>query len=352
MNTPTTPSPFVDAAHRATVQDALRKAEQLKVLVVGDVMVDAYLLGQVERISPEAPVPILRTEKREQRPGGAANVALNLVALGAQCALIGTIGHDSEGENLLGLLESAGIDASGLVALDSRPTTSKTRVMSGGQHLLRVDRETTDDLSASDSAAVLERINTLLDRGGFHALVLEDYDKGVLTPAVIEGGIAAARRHGIPVAVDPKLRHFNSYCGVDLFKPNLLELNEGLGLRARGDVPAEIDRALDALIDKLAPAATLLTLSEHGVRFRSAAKDATSGHWPAHARDIVDVSGAGDTVIAVATVLLAQGVSLNLVAATANMAGGLVCEKPGVVPVDPAALHQEIERGSAALQSA
>ena len=178
----------------------------------------------------------------------------------------------------------------------------------------------------------------------FDAIILEDYDKGVLSSEVIRGSIAAARSLGIPVTVDPKLRHFNDFKGVDLFKPNLLELNEGLGLRARGDRPEEIDAALEALSARLAPAATLLTLSENGVRFCSGTG---SGHHPAHAREIVDVSGAGDTVIAVATVLLAQQISLTDVAATANLAGGLVCEKPGVVPIDPEALLTEIDRQNA-----
>lgn len=330
------------------VKTALRGANQLNILVVGDVMVDAYLLGKVERISPEAPVPILRTEKREQRPGGAANVALNLVALGARCTLVGAMGKDDEANILKGLLEGAGISAAGLVTLKDRPTTSKTRVMSGGQHLLRVDREATHDLDTEQSAALLKRINALLAAERFDAIILEDYDKGVLSSEVIRGSIAAARSLGIPVTVDPKLRHFNDFKGVDLFKPNLLELNEGLGLRARGDRPEEIDAALEALSARLAPAATLLTLSENGVRFCSGTGSGTgSGHHPAHAREIVDVSGAGDTVIAVATVLLAQQISLTDVAATANLAGGLVCEKPGVVPIDPEALLTEIDRQNA-----
>ena len=342
-------SPFKNSADRALVQAALRGADRLNILVVGDVMIDAYLLGKVDRISPEAPVPILRTEKREQRPGGAANVALNLVALGAQCTLVGAIGRDAEGDNLSGLLEKAGINAAGLVALEDRPTTSKTRVMSGGQHLLRVDREATHDLDAAQSAALLERIESLLSGANgstkFDAVLLEDYDKGVLSPTVIQGCIRAAQALNIPVSVDPKLRHFDDFQGVDLFKPNLLELNEGLSLRARGDHPEEIDNALQALQNRLAPASVLLTLSEHGVRFQGGPDaELADGSWPAHARDIVDVSGAGDTVIAVATVLLAQGVTLPLLAATANLAGGLVCEKPGVVPIDPAALHSEIER--------
>jgi rfaE bifunctional protein kinase chain/domain len=330
------------------VKKALRGANKLNILVVGDVMVDAYLLGKVERISPEAPVPILRTEKREQRPGGAANVALNLVALGARCTLVGAMGQDDEANILKGLLKGAGISAAGLVTLKDRPTTSKTRVMSGGQHLLRVDREATHDLGAEQSAALLERINTLLAAERFDAIILEDYDKGVLSSEVIRGSIAAARSLGIPVTVDPKLRHFNDFKGVDLFKPNLLELNEGLGLRARGDCPKEIDAALEALSARLAPTAALLTLSEHGVRFCSSKGSGTgSGHHPAHAREIVDVSGAGDTVIAVATVLLAQQISLTDLAATANLAGGLVCEKPGVVPIDPEALLTEIDRQKA-----
>jgi rfaE bifunctional protein kinase chain/domain len=324
---------------------ALEQAESLRILVVGDLMVDAYLLGKVERISPEAPVPILRASRRERRPGGAANVALNLLALGAESTVAGIIGNDTEGKDLRLAMEDLGMDTAGVMALESRRTTVKTRVMSGGQHLLRVDEEDDTDLEGEDAQQFLGQLATVLSAQSFDAILIEDYDKGALSPTVIDGLLHMAREKNIPVTVDPKFRHYDCYKGVNLFKPNLKEFRDGLGLIwEEGDTHAmkkAMEEGLALLMEQWAPEMVLLTLSEQGVRIRTRMEDV---HHAAHPREILDVSGAGDTVIAVATVLLAQGVAPPTLAQVANLAGGWVCEKPGVVPVDRHALMEEIRR--------
>lgn len=325
--------------------DALRGAAGLRILVVGDLMVDQYLLGRVNRISPEAPVPVLQATKRERRPGGAANVALNLRAMGASVTLAGVVGNDEHGTHLRALLEEAHMNCSPLHVAAQRPTTVKTRVMSSGQHLLRVDEEVDVDLGPDDAAALVEAIRSSLDSETHDAILLEDYDKGALSPAVIQGILKEAKERDIPVSVDPKFRHFDLYKGVDLFKPNLKELKEGLGLQwEMGDVDAmesSIQEGLSQLDLLLQPKAVLLTLSERGVHIRHQGQD---HRHPAHPRKILDVSGAGDTVIAVASVLMASGVSPSAMAAVANLAGGLVCETPGVVPIDVNRLIEEVQR--------
>ncbi len=324
---------------------ALQNAGTLRILVVGDLMVDAYLLGRVDRISPEAPVPILRASQRERRPGGAANVALNLKALGAAVTVGGAIGMDQDGLDLQKALEEQGMDTDAIVTLKDRRTTVKTRVMSGGQHLLRVDEEDDFDLNAEDSQQFLEQLASVLAARPFDAILIEDYDKGALSPTVIEGLLEMARKRDIPVTVDPKFRHFDRYRDVALFKPNLKELRDGLGLLWEDGDDAAMHQALTEGLQRLQsewnPERVLLTLSEHGVRVKTPLEDVQQ---PAHPREILDVSGAGDTVIAVATVLLAQGVDALSMAQVANLAGGLVCEKPGVVPIDLTTLLAEVRR--------
>ena len=342
-NTPTHHAWSPEDCERAVT--ALENAGNLRVLVVGDLMVDAYLLGRVDRISPEAPVPILRASQRERRPGGAANVALNLKALGSAVTVAGIVGMDQDGQDLQASLEAEGMDTDGVVAFEHRRTTVKTRVMSGGQHLLRVDEEDDADLNGPDSQRFLEQLATVMAARPFDAILIEDYDKGTLSPAVIDGVLHMAREREIPVSVDPKFRHFDCYRDVALFKPNLKELRDGLGLIWENGDGAGMQTALKSGLERLQsewnPAMVLLTLSEHGVRVKTPLLDVQQA---AHPREILDVSGAGDTVIAVATVLLAQGVDAISLAQVANLAGGLVCEKPGVVPVDLTALLAEVRR--------
>ncbi len=323
------------------VHTFLEKARNATLLVVGDVMLDAYLWGRVDRISPEAPVPVVQVTERSARLGGAANVALNLRSLGAVPLVVSTIGSDAAGETLAQCFLDSTLDSVGLVRSKARTTTVKTRVISGHQHVVRVDEEMTDDLAQADEEALLKRVSQLITDRRPAAVVLEDYNKGVLTPYTIDRIIAAAHAAGIPVAVDPKTKNFLAYRGVDLFKPNLKELREGLKVDVHAaDLPS-VRNAVQRLENALGNKATMVTLSEHGVY----AHDAQGEHViAAHPRKIVDVSGAGDTVIAVATLALAQGLSLAHVAALSNLAGGLVCEEVGVVPIHPERFRNEAER--------
>jgi D-glycero-beta-D-manno-heptose-7-phosphate kinase len=307
-------------------------------LVVGDVMLDNYLRGNVERISPEAPVPIVRVTQRSERLGGAANVALNMLALGAKPHIVGVTGADEAALRTNGLLEKTGLPMSGLLRLEGRRTTVKTRVIAGHQHVVRVDEEQDDELNEADEIRFLEHLAAMIAQHVPRVIVLEDYNKGVLTAKVVRETLAIAREREIPVAVDPKSRNFFAYQGVDLFKPNLKELREGLRMDIpRGDLPA-LKVAVEKLEALLGNAATLVTLSEHGIYAH--AQEAHI-HLPAHAREIADVSGAGDTVIATAALCMAAGAELSTLAALSNLAGGLVCEHVGVVPIDKERLHHE-----------
>jgi rfaE bifunctional protein kinase chain/domain len=311
------------------------------VMVVGDVMLDAYLWGRVDRISPEAPVPVVQVTQRSARLGGAANVALNLRALGAKAVVVSVLGNDAHADSLEQLFREQGLDSKGLLRMGDRLTTVKTRVISGSQHVVRVDEEMEQDLQPGEERAFLHFAIGQLQEHRPGVLIFEDYDKGVLSPGVIAGLIAEAHRLQIPVAVDPKRRHFFDYREVDLFKPNLKELREGLKLDIpRGDLDA-VRGAVRMLEARLANKASLITLSEHGI---FAHRNGEETVLPAHHRNIADVSGAGDTVIAVAALGLALGLPLSAIAAWANLAGGLVCEQVGVVPVDPVALVAEAKR--------
>ncbi|MBK6343419.1 MAG: D-glycero-beta-D-manno-heptose-7-phosphate kinase [Flavobacteriales bacterium] len=319
----------------------LSKAEGSTVLVVGDVMVDAYLWGRVDRISPEAPVPVVQVTHRSARLGGAANVALNAKALGAKAIIVSVAGDDENADRVERLLAEQELTPDGLVRSPLRRTTVKTRVISAQQHVVRVDEEQEDDLSATDERALLDRIALILrnDRPG--VIVLEDYNKGVLTAGVIEGIVAMARAQGIPVAVDPKKKNFLAYRGVTLFKPNLKELREGLKMDIDPTDDMSLDRAVRQLEERLGNAISLVTLSEHGAFVH----DARGGQRiAAHKRKIIDVSGAGDTVIAVAALALAQGLAPAVIAALSNLAGGLVCEEVGVAPIDRERFRSECER--------
>jgi rfaE bifunctional protein kinase chain/domain len=323
------------------VDSFLSNAQNTTVVVVGDVMVDAYLWGHVDRISPEAPVPVVHVTERSARLGGAANVALNLRALGAIPIVVSTIGDDAPADTLADRFLANELDTVGLVRSKTRRTTVKTRVISGHQHVVRVDEESTTDLSAVEEEALLLRMERVIQERKPAAILLEDYNKGVLTTKTIARIIALGKAEGIPVAVDPKTRNFLAYRGVDLFKPNLKELREGLKVEVHGSDLGSVRSAVERLESELGNKATMVTMSEHGVYVHD-----TSGEHviPAHRRKIADVSGAGDTVIAVATLALAQGLPFQHIAALANLAGGLVCEEVGVVPIDPERFRAETER--------
>ncbi len=310
----------------------------LRVVVLGDVMIDNYLWGDVKRISPEAPVPVVSVTQTENRLGGAANVALNVAALGAEVHVCAVVGNDDKAVLLEECFAKSGLEAGALVRSDERPTTVKTRIISDGQHLLRVDQENTHLLSDDESVKLLARLEQLLNDVKPHVLIMQDYNKGVLTEKVIESATEMCRMREIPTAVDPKKDQFLSYRGVDLFKPNLKELREGLNLALDTDFEVSLQNAMSALHEKLGNRISLVTLSERGVAITDNERFV---HLPAHDRKIIDVSGAGDTVISVAALCLALNLDLRIIAALSNLAGGLVCEQVGVVPIDADHLYNE-----------
>jgi len=301
---------------------------RLRVLIIGDVMIDSYLWGDVNRISPEAPVPIVQVKKREKRLGGAANVALNVQSLGALPILCATVGKDTDGQEFLAILSKNNLATEGICLSDSRVTTVKHRILSGHQHLLRIDAEQTDLLSAVDQDMLWQNIARILPT--VQVVVFEDYDKGVLSESLIQKTIALAQKHEVPTIVDPKLRNFWHYKGATTFKPNLKELKEGLKIDINLQDLSELKKAIAILKERLDLKQALVTLSEKGVYIDA---EHTTHHITAHLRAIADVSGAGDTVVSVAALGLAVGLEPALMAGLANLAGGLVCEYVGVVPI-------------------
>jgi rfaE bifunctional protein kinase chain/domain len=317
--------------------------KHLKVMVVGDVMVDAYIFGKVDRISPEAPVPVVSVEKRASRLGGAANVALNLKSLGAEPLLFSVIGKDAKGEEFLDLLAAENIKADGIVASSNRLTTTKFRVIGNKFQMLRVDEEVTHDLCSEDEAKLLEKIGAMLKSGNVNAVILQDYNKGILTAGLISAVIEMAGKAGIPVAVDPKKKNFLAYQDADLFKPNLKELREGLGKEIEGDEDELLKKAAAILHIEQGIKMVMVTLSDKGVfiSYDGPEMKAWQQVFPAHIRNIADVSGAGDTVISVAALCLACGLGPEAIASLSNLAGGLVCEEVGVVPINREKLLRE-----------
>jgi len=313
-----------------------------KVLVLGDVMLDAYIYGSVKRISPEAPVPVINVERREKRLGGAANVALNVQALGATPILCSVVGDDEDGAAFAELLKTRGITDKGIIRSQKRITTVKHRVLSGSQHLLRIDSEMDEPLNNLDRKALQEHISGLIDECDL--IIFEDYDKGCLDKESIATTIAHANKAGKITAVDPKKRNFLSYIGCTIFKPNLKEMREGLGISVDPAQIKSLKAGVDTLNETLKAEHALITLSEHGVYYQNSQ---TNGKLPAHLRSIADVSGAGDTVISIAALALAVGMSLPFVAELANLGGGIVCESPGVVPIDKARLTEEASKDAA-----
>jgi rfaE bifunctional protein kinase chain/domain len=325
----------------APIDPFLQRIRSTRLLVVGDVMVDAYLWGRVDRISPEAPVPVVQVTEHSARLGGAANVAINAHVLGAQPTVVTVLGNDANADRMERLFQEHGLVTEGLLRSDARRTTVKTRIISGHQHVVRVDEEQEDDLAPADEQRLLDHIARLLANERPDVIVLEDYNKGVLTEGVISGIVAQAKAAGIPVAVDPKRKNFFAYRGVELFKPNLKELRDGLKTEVNPADAHSVRRAVALLEERLGNRISMITLSEHGVHVHAAGVEE---RIPAHRRAIVDVSGAGDTVITVAALALAQGLAPGTIAQLANVAGGLVCEEVGVVPIDPERFRAECVR--------
>jgi D-beta-D-heptose 7-phosphate kinase/D-beta-D-heptose 1-phosphate adenosyltransferase len=320
----------VDRLTHARIEEILAAARDVKVLVVGDVMLDRYITGSVDRISPEAPVPVVRVEEEASAVGGAGNVAANVATLGAASRVVGCAGRDEAGEILRDTLASMGVHTDGLVLTDERPTTVKTRILARHQQVVRVDREVESDASEGLARALADTVASFAAESD--VLVMEDYNKGVLVPLVIREALAAARRQGLPSVVDPKRRNFFQYGGATVFKPNAKELADALGDFIHADDPGWMeDTRRELECDHL-----LLTLGEHGMALQTG--DGRHVRVPTVARDVYDVSGAGDTVTAVMAVAVAAGASASEAAMLANHAAAIEVGKVGVATVTPAEL--------------
>ena len=309
--------------------------------VIGDVMLDTYWWGHVDRISPEAPVPVVALDKKEYRIGGAGNVALNLASLGSQVSVLSIIGHDDDGAVLTKMFESNTIETGYLLPSHSRITTNKSRIISRNQQMMRLDAEMTSDLSEEDENKLLKRVEQFLQNEKPQIIIFEDYNKGLLTEKVITEVIALCKNYNVITSVDPKRKNFFSYHGVDIFKPNLKEVKDGLNLLTDNislpileDIHAQLQKKLHHHI-------SFITLSEKGVFYQ---QDNESRIIPSHFRNISDVSGAGDTVIAVASLLYAATKNIDLMAEVANIAGGIVCEEVGTVAIQKETLLEECKQ--------
>ncbi len=320
----------MDRLTHTRIEEILAAARDVKVLVVGDVMLDRYITGSVDRISPEAPVPVVRVEEEASAVGGAGNVAANVATLGAASRVVGCAGRDEAGEILRDTLASMGVHTDGLVLTDERPTTVKTRILARHQQVVRVDREVESDASEGLARALADTVASFAAESD--VLVMEDYNKGVLVPLVIREALAAARRQGLPSVVDPKRRNFFQYGGATVFKPNAKELADALGDFIHADDPGWMeDTRRELECDHL-----LLTLGEHGMALQTG--DGRHVRVPTVARDVYDVSGAGDTVTAVMAVAVAAGASASEAAMLANHAAAIEVGKVGVATVTPAEL--------------
>ena len=326
--------------NEAELQDIFSKTTSLHVVVVGDVMLDNYWWGSVDRISPEAPVPIVSLKSRESRLGGAANVAVNCKALGAKVTLASVVGNDADGNTLIQLAEEAGIDTSLIMKSAQLPTTTKVRILSRSQHILRLDDEITDDLFTEEEHPFIDLVLKFLQRVKPDVVIFEDYNKGVLKENVIHKITAHCNAIGIITAVDPKKRNFLSYKDVTIFKPNLKEVREGLNVELDNVNTLSLSEVHNLLHTTLNHRITFITLSEKGVFY---ADGRHSQIIPSHIRNIADVSGAGDTVISTAAIIYALTQNVHLMAEISNLAGGLVCEDVGVVSINKQKLLAESE---------
>ncbi|MCF8241164.1 MAG: D-glycero-beta-D-manno-heptose-7-phosphate kinase [Melioribacteraceae bacterium] len=309
-----------------------------RIAVIGDMMLDAYLWGDVSRVSPEAPVPVVEIDNEFFRFGGAANVALNVLKLGGEPVPIGIIGNDTDGLKFNELMSEAGINSAGILIDDNRPTTSKTRVIANDQHVVRIDREIKTDISADTEKKLADFI--LQQTDNLDGIILQDYNKGVLTDSLIKEIITAANKKNILITVDPKFKNFFQFENVTLFKPNKSETENALGIRISNHEDAVA--AGKKMLLKLNSQFVLLTLGKHGIILFQ--KNADEINIPTKARKVADVSGAGDTVISTLTLALAAGAEIQEAAYLANYAGGLVCEEVGIVPIELEKLFNTVRK--------
>ncbi len=315
-----------------------KKFSGLKIAVIGDLMLDCYYWGSVKRISPEAPVPVVEVDNEFYRFGGAANVAYNLIKLGAYPLPFGVIGSDNFGSIFSSLLAEANISSDYLVCDETRPTTAKTRILAHNQHVLRIDKESTTSISRDIQAKLLRKFEESID--DIDGIILQDYNKGVLTPSLIKKIIAIANKKNKLITVDPKFHNFFSYKNVSVFKPNRKEAEDVLGMKIR--TSQDVTEAGKKLLVKLNAKHVLLTLGEGGIAVFEKGKE--EKRMPTKARKVSDVSGAGDTVISTLTVALAAGANIYEASFLANYAAGIVCEEPGIVPIEIDKLFEVVEK--------
>lgn len=316
---------------------------RLRILIIGDVMVDSYLWGKVERISSEAPIPIVALQRKEDRMGGAANVAMNINSMGAQPILCSVIGTDDKGDLFLELLKKEKIDTAAIVRSKSRITTTKSRIFGNSTQMLRLDEEVENDLAKPDQENLLKIIDKSIAENKIDCIIFQDYNKGVITEELILHTVDLAKKHNIPVTVDPKKKNFYAFKEVTLFKPNLKELKEGIKTNFSSQDREKLIEAVNDLRTRLNCQYVLTTLADQGVMINLKDHlDDKNIFIPAHVRSVSDVSGAGDTVISVASLCLATGRSPYEIAYISNLAGGLVCEEVGVAPVNKDKLLKEV----------
>lgn len=319
------------------LRELFGKFDNKKVLIIGDVMMDIYLFGKVSRISPEAPVPIVDVARRSNRLGGAANVALNVKALNATPILCSVIGNDDAGFEISQLLFQEKMATEGLVPGINRKTTKKYRIIGNSMQMLRIDEESDHPLIEQEERQFWNAIQDILKNTRIDVVIFQDYDKGSVTPNIIKWTTEWAKEHNVPVVVDPKKRNFMEYKGVTLFKPNLKELYDGMELPQNVYNQEPKERVIEKFSERNHPEIVMVTLSEQGILIY----DGEFQHFPAFVRHIADVSGAGDTVVSVAALTLTCGEPPASIAKLSNLAGGLVCEYVGVVPIDKEQLLEE-----------
>ena len=309
-----------------------------KIGVIGDVMLDTYWWGSVDRISPEGPVPIVAVTKKEWRIGGAGNVALNVRALGAEVAMLSVIGKDEEGERLKNLLFDNKIDTRFIIVSEDRMTTNKIRIIGRNQQMMRLDAERNDDLEKEEEESLINRLEEYILTEKPHVIILQDYNKGVLTERVITKVIELCNNHNIISTADPKRKNFFSFKGVNLFKPNFKEVKESLHILSDELSDNILSEIHEQLAEKLHHDISLITLSEKGIFYKNGKE---LNIISSHVRNVADVSGAGDTVIAVASLLYAVTKNIHLTAEVANIAGGMVCEEVGTAAINKQRLLEE-----------
>lgn len=314
---------------------------KMKIAVIGDLMLDTYWWGNVERISPEAPVPVVAVSKREKRIGGSGNVALNVRALGASVAVLSILGDDEDGVQLKQLLQENDIDTRFILESKKRITTNKIRIISRNQHMMRLDAETTEDLDDNDEEKLKNQVEKYIDTEKPDVVIFEDYNKGILTKNIIANTIAFCNENNVITAVDPKRKNFFCYNNATLFKPNLAEVFAALNLLPEVVSEDLLSNIHSQLKEKLDHSVSLVTLSEKGIYYH---QDNLKSLIPSHRRNIADVSGAGDTVIAVAALIFAATKNVDLAAKVSNIAGGIVCEEVGTVAIQKEKLLEECKK--------